>query len=141
MKIEVKKINPEAKLPERAHESDAGLDLFSTEEGVIPKKEKMVFGTGIAMGIPEGYVGLIWDKSGLAAKAGLTCLGGVIDAGYRGEIFVTLANLGDADYTVTKGQKIAQLLIQRVKLPTLEEVDELDATERGEKGFGSTGTH
>ncbi len=141
MKIEVKKIYPEAKIPVRAHETDAGLDLFSVEEKTIQRGTRQVFGTGIALAIPEGYVGLIWDKSGLAAKNGLTCLGGVIDAGYRGEIFVTLANLGDEDYTVTEGQKVAQILIQRVKLPILEEVEELDETERGDKRFGSTGTH
>ena len=141
MKLLVKKLQPEAKLPERAHHNDAGMDLFSTEEGVIFRGQKKVFGTGVAMAIPDGYVGLIWDKSGLAAKHGLTCLGGVIDAQYRGEIFVTLANLGDEDYTITEGQKIAQMLIQRVKIPTLEEVDELDETERGEGKFGSTGTH
>ena len=82
MKLLVKKLQPEAKLPERAHHNDAGMDLFSTEEGVIFRGQKKVFGTGVAMAIPDGYVGLIWDKSGLAAKHGLTCLGGVIDAQY-----------------------------------------------------------
>ncbi|MEK9174275.1 MAG: dUTP diphosphatase [Patescibacteria group bacterium] len=141
MKLSVKKLDPEAKLPERAHSNDAGLDLFTLDEGVIERHETIVLRTGIAMAIPEGYVGLIWDKSGLAAKHGLTCLGGVIDAGYRGEIMIKLANLGTEAYTITKHQKIAQLLIQPVALPQLEEVKELDETERGNAGFGSTGTH
>ncbi|MCW1888570.1 MAG: dUTP diphosphatase [Candidatus Moranbacteria bacterium] len=141
MIIQAKKIHPEAKLPERAHASDAGLDLFILDDVVLEKGAIVVLGTGIAMAIPEGYVGLIWDKSGLAARHGLTCLGGVIDAGYRGEIMVTLANLGTDAYTITKHQKIAQLLIQEVALPKLEEVEELDETLRGENRFGSTGTH
>ena len=141
MKLPVKKTREDAKLPERAHHNDAGMDLFATEEQIISVGKRKVFGTGIAMAIPDGYVGLIWDKSGLAANHGLTALGGVIDAQYRGEIFVTLANLGDEDYTVTKGQKIAQILIQRVRLPLIEEVEELDETDRGEGKFGSTGTH
>jgi dUTP pyrophosphatase len=141
MKIQVKKLNPEAKIPERAHPYDAGLDLFTVDEVVLEKGETVVLGTGIALAIPEGFAGLIWDKSGLAAKNGITCLGGVVDAGYRGEIMVTLANLGADAYTITKHQKIAQMLIQKVELPALEEVVDLDYTERGEKGFGSTGTH
>ncbi len=141
MLLQVKKLNKEAKLPERAHAEDAGLDLFVLDDVVLEKGATVVLGTGIALAIPEGYVGLIWDKSGLAAKHGLTCLGGVIDAGYRGEIMVTLANLGRDAYTITKHQKIAQLLIQQVALPQLEEVVELDDTTRGENRFGSTGTH
>lgn len=141
MIIQAKKVHPEAKLPERAHPADAGLDLFILDDVVLEKGATIVLSTGIAMAIPEGYVGLIWDKSGLAAKHGLTCLGGVIDSGYRGEIMVTLANLGTDAYTITKHQKIAQLLIQEVALPQLEEVEELDETLRGENRFGSTGTH
>jgi dUTP pyrophosphatase len=141
MKIQAKKLNPEAKIPERAHSSDAGMDLFTLDEVVLEKSMTVVLSTGIALVIPEGYVGLIWDKSGLASKYGITCLGGVVDAGYRGEIMVTLANLGADAYTITKHQKIAQLLIQKVERPSLEEVEILDETERGEMGFGSTGTH
>lgn len=141
MNLPVKKLDPEAKIPERAHTSDAGLDLFTLDQGVVEINETIILRTGIAMAIPEGYVGLIWDKSGLAANYGLTCLGGVIDAGYRGEIMIKLANLGTEAYTITKHQKIAQLLIQPVALPQLEEVKELDETERGDAGFGSTGTH
>ena len=141
MKLAIKKLDPEAKLPERAHASDAGLDLFTLEEGTLERYETRVFRTGIAMAIPEGHVGLIWDKSGLATKHSLTCLGGVIDAEYRGEIMLMLANLGTEAYTITKHQKIAQMLIQKIELPVIEEVVDLDDTERGERGFGSTGTH
>jgi dUTP pyrophosphatase len=141
MQLAIKKLHPEAKIPERAHAHDAGLDLFTLDGTTLERHETKVFRTGIALAIPEGHVGLIWDKSGLAAKQGLTCLGGVIDAGYRGEIFVTLANLGTEAYTITKHQKIAQMLIHKVELPTIEEVADLDDTERGDKHFGSTGTH
>lgn len=141
MILPIKKLTPDAKIPERAHATDAGLDLFTLTEVVLEKGGTSVLSTGIAMAIPEGYVGLIWDKSGLAAKNGITCLGGVIDSEYRGEIMVTLANLGADTYTITKHQKIAQLLIQKIELPKLEEVETLDDTTRGEKGFGSTGTH
>ena len=141
MKLAVKKLDPEAKIPERAHASDAGLDLFTLEGGIIERYGTIVLHTGIAMAIPDGYVGLIWDKSGLAAKHGLTCLGGVIDAGYRGEIMIKLANLGTEAYTITKHQKVAQMLIQEVQVPVVEEVEDLDDTERGAAGFGSTGTH
>jgi dUTP pyrophosphatase len=139
MKLEVIKLNPEAKLPTRAHSDDAGLDLYSVEECVIVSGERHAVKTGIAVAIPSGYVGLIWDKSGLASKAGLKTMGGVIDAAYRGEILVVVANLSDAPYEIPKDSKIAQLLIQKVELPEVCEVSELDDTLRGDGGFGSTG--
>lgn len=141
MKLEVKKLNSEAKLPTRAHSDDAGLDLYSVEERILASGERHAVKTGIAVAIPMGYVGLIWDKSGLAVKAGLKTMGGVIDAAYRGEIMVIVANLSDAPYAIQKGSKIAQLLIQKVELPEVCEVSELDDTIRGESGFGSTGSH
>ena len=91
------------------------------------------------MAIPSGFVGLVWDKSGLAAKAGLKTMGGVIDASYRGELKVIIANQGSEVYRIEEGAKIAQLLIQKVELPEVVEVADLDATVRGEGGFGSTG--
>ena len=97
--------------------------------------------TGIAMAIPDGFVGLVWDKSGLAVKQGLHRLAGVIDSGYRGEIQVALINLGNEQIQIAKGQKIAQLLFQKVEHAQLEEVKDLDATARGASGFGSTGLH
>jgi dUTP pyrophosphatase len=141
MKLEVKKLYSEAKLPTRAHNDDAGLDLYSVEECILKPEERRAIKTGIAVAIPSGYVGLIWDKSGLAAKAGLKTMGGVIDAAYRGEIQVIVTNLSDALYEISKDSKIAQLLIQKVELPEICEVSELDDTPRGESGFGSTGLH
>ncbi|MEX0933508.1 MAG: dUTP diphosphatase, partial [Candidatus Paceibacterota bacterium] len=95
--------------------------------------------TGIAMEIPQGYVGLIWDKSGVSLKRGIKVLGGVIDAGYRGEIRIGLINLGSETVSFEAGQKVAQMLIQSVASPEIVEVTELGDTERGEGGFGSTG--
>ena len=139
MKLEIKKLVPEAQLPTRAHSDDAGLDLYSVEECVLASGERRAIKTGIAVAISLGYVGLIWDKSGLAAKAGLKTMGGVIDAAYRGEILVIVANLSDAQYIIEKGAKVAQLLIQKVELPEVCEVSELDNTARGADGFGSSG--
>jgi dUTP pyrophosphatase len=141
MNLEVKKLVPEAKLPTRAHSDDAGLDLYSSEEYTLQPEERHMVKTGIAVAIPSGFVGLIWDKSGLVVKAGLKTMGGVIDAAYRGEIMVIVANLSDTPYAIEKGAKIAQLLIQKVELPEICEVSELNDTPRGESGFGSSGSH
>lgn len=139
MHLQVKKIVPEAKLPTRAKEGDAGLDLYSVESCVIEPMGRRAVRTGIAMEIPMGCVGLVWDKSGIAAKTGMTVRGGVIDSGYRGEIQVILSNLGDEASVITAGDKIAQLLIQHVELLPVEEVSDLSDSERGADGFGSTG--
>jgi dUTP pyrophosphatase len=139
MRLQVKKLVPEAKLPTRAKEDDAGLDLYSVESCAIEPMERRSVRTGIAMEIPIGQVGLVWDKSGLAAKKGLKTMGGVIDSGYRGEIQVILANLGNETHAIIEGEKIAQLLIQRVELLLVEEVSDLSDSERGDNGFGSTG--
>jgi len=128
-----------AQIPVFAHNGDAGMDLFSADDVVILPGSRVKIPTGIAMEIPEGYAGLIWDKSGLSLNHGLKILGGVIDAGYRGEVVVGVVNLSDEDYTVRKGHKIAQMLIQKVEAPEIEEVEELSNSHRGEKGFGSTG--
>ncbi len=97
--------------------------------------------TWIAMEIPDGHVGLIWDKSGLSTKHGLKTLAGVVDAGYRGEISIAMANVGNEPYTFKKGEKIAQMLIQKVEQAEFTEVEELSETSRGAGGFGSTGRH
>ncbi|MDQ3014443.1 MAG: dUTP diphosphatase [bacterium] len=137
--LKVKKMHPDAIVPSYAHPGDAGMDLYCYETITIKKGERVKIGTGVAIELPEGYVSLIWDKSGLATHHGLTNLGGVIDAGYRGEYFVTLLNVGDADYLLEKGHKIAQLLIQKVEHAQIEEVAELMDSPRGGGGFGSTG--
>lgn len=137
--LKVKKLQSDAKIPHYAHPYDAGMDLFSSEHMVVPVGQRVLVGTGIAMEIPEGYVGLVWDKSGLSNTHGIKTLGGVIDAGYRGEIKVGLVNLGNEDYVIGTGHKIAQMLIQKIEHPTIALVDELTESVRGEGGFGSTG--
>jgi len=138
MKIPVKKIKPEAKIPVLNHPGDAGLDLFSCQAITIGPGATAAVPTGLQMAIPFGYAGLIWDKSGLALQ-GIHHLAGVVDAGYRGEVKVVLTNLGKKPLAISCGMKIAQLLIQPVEKPELVEVTSLDETERGEGGFGSTG--
>ncbi len=139
MKLHVKRLHLDARLPQFAHAIDAGLDLYTVQNVTIAPGERLSVPTGIAVEIPIGYVGLIWDKSGIAQKGGLKTLGGVIDAGYRGEIFVGLLNIGTEPYEFTVGQKIAQILIQKIEQPEIVEVSELDETARGEGAFGSTG--
>jgi dUTP pyrophosphatase len=141
MKIFIKKIYLEAKLPSYAHPGDAGMDLFSAEDIAIDSGERIVCKTGVAVQMPQGYVGLIWDKSGIAAKSGIKTMGGVIDSGYRGEIGVVMHNLSKDVYNIKKGDKIAQMLIQKVEQPEIIEVEELNNTSRGEGGFGSTGVN
>ncbi len=138
MQIRVKKISPEANLPLYQHAGDAGLDLFSAVNKVVAAGEVKAIPTGIKMAIPEGYVGLIWDKSGLSIR-GVHRLAGVVDSGYRGEVRVVMANLGREPFAIQKGMKIAQMLIQPVVTVEVVEADELDDTPRGEGGFGSTG--
>ena len=139
MTLKIKKLSPDATLPSYANKDDAGMDLYSNESVLISPHERKNISTGIAMIIPSGYAGLIWDKSGIAAKHGLKTLGGVIDAGYRGEIKIVVHNLSSVPYRVEKGTKIAQMLIQHIEQKDIMEVEELDETERGEKGFGSSG--
>ncbi len=139
LEIKVKKIREDAKMPSYAHPGDAGMDLYSIESYIIPPHEKKIVQTGISMEIPEGYFGSIRDRSGLAAKYGIHALGGVIDSGYRGEIGVILINLGKERFEIKKGDKIAQLLIQKIESPKILEVTDLSETSRGVGGFGSTG--
>jgi dUTP pyrophosphatase len=139
MKLKIKKLHTDAKVPAYSHHDDAGFDLFMPENITIKKGERLGVPTGIAMEIPEGYVGLIWDKSGLAIKNGMKTLGGVVDSTYRGEVLVGMINLSDADYTFEKGHKIAQMIIQKKETVEFEECSELSDTTRGCGGFGSTG--
>lgn len=141
MKLLIKKLFPEAKVPQFALAHDAGLDLSSIEDIVFAPGERKGIRTGIAMAIPEGHAGLIWDKSGIALKRGLKVMGGVIDAGYRGEIVVIAKNLSDEIITFSVGEKVAQILIQKVECFEIEEVTELSESVRGAGAFGSTGTH
>ncbi len=137
--IKIKKIHPDAIVPKYAHYGDAGMDLFSTQTIILHPGERVQIPTGIAIELPEDYVSLVWDKSGLSHKHGLKTVGGVIDSGYRGEYMVGMINLGAADYTIEKGHKVAQVLIQKVEHPQIEIVEELSDSSRGEGGFGSSG--
>lgn len=137
--MKLKKMHPDAKLPDFAHSDDAAMDLFAVAAVDIKPGERVAIPTGVAMAIPSGYVGLIWDKSGVAVKRGLKTIAGVIDAGYRGEVLVGLYNIGEESQHFDAGDKVAQMLIQKIEQPTLVEVDELDETARGDGGFGSTG--
>jgi len=139
MEIKVKRLDPEAKLPRFALKSDAGMDFFSNKEYSIQPGGVGLVETGIAMEIPEGFVGLIWDKSGIATKNSIKTLAGVVDAGYRGEVKIALINLGKSEYHVEAGAKVAQMLIQKIEEPEIVEVDELSSSVRGSGGFGSTG--
>lgn len=139
MELKVKKLHPDAILPSYAHSYDAGMDLYSIEDVFIEPMQVGKLKSGIAFEIPDGYVGLIWDKSGLSVNHRLKTLGGVIDSGYRGESIVGVINLGDTTYKIEKGHKIAQMLIQKIEHVNVREVGELSETDRGAGGFGSTG--
>ena len=133
---EAKRLN--IALPSYQHEGDAGLDLRSTKKCLIKKGTRETVPTGIKIAVPSGYVGIVKDRSGLAAKHGIHTLAGVIDSGYRGEVAVVLHNLGEEDFSVDVGMRIAQLLIVSVTSVKVKEIP-LDVTPRGEKGWGSTG--
>ncbi len=139
MDVFVQKIAQDIDLPSYAKPSDAGLDLRSSENVTILPQERKVVATGIALAIPDNFVGLVWDRSGNAAKFGIHCLGGVIDAGYRGEIKVIMINLGNAPFEIKKNDRIAQLLIQPAVQAKLTIVEKLDESHRGATGFGSSG--
>ena len=134
----VEKLFPQAKLPQKAHVGDAGFDLYSNDYYSIAPYAHALVSTGIKLAIPEGYVGLIWDKSGIAFE-GIKTMGGVIDSNYRGEIKVIIKNLGEEVYNIIPGQKIAQILIQAVSSMEIKEQKIVDETEREANGFGSTG--
>jgi dUTP pyrophosphatase len=139
MLLKVKKLD--ASLPDLkyAKAGDAGFDLYAREDTVLRPGVPTAVPSGVAIELPAGYVSLVWDKSGLAIKQGLKVLGGVIDAEYRGEYMVGMINLTDTEYVFSKGDKIAQVLIQKVEQATFEFVEELSETERGATGFGSSG--
>lgn len=137
--LKVKRLTDTAKLPTRAHAGDAGLDLYADEDVIVCASCRLLVSTGISVAIPDGYVGLIWPRSGLAAKHGISVDAGVIDAGYRGPVKVLITNASkDNHYVINRGDKIAQLLIQPVALIPPVEVDALDASERNGGGFGSS---
>jgi dUTP pyrophosphatase len=136
--IEILRLSPEATLPTRAHADDAGLDLYGLEDAILAPQEGKVLRTGVAMAIPRGFVGQVADRSSMA-KRGVKVAGGVIDAGYRGEIHIVLWNLSASEVRIARGERIAQILIVAIATPAVREVAKLDDTARGGKGFGSSG--
>lgn len=142
MKLEVKLLHPDAQLPSYAHPGDAGLDLRSCEDVVLKPGQRAAVATGLAVAIPDGYAGFVHARSGRALKEGLALPNapGLIDAGYRGELKVLLVNLDpETPIEIYKGEKIAQMVIQKVEDASTQIVESFDETSRGEGGFGSTG--
>ncbi len=143
MEIPITRIDSDLPLPKYAKEGDAGADLVANENITLdPAGGRALISTGIAIAIPEGYAGFVQPRSGLAAKHGVTCLNtpGLIDSGYRGELKVLLINTDpETPFEVVKGERIAQLVIQRVESVEFNEVEQLDDSDRGSGGFGSTG--
>ena len=137
MKIKVK-LSENAIMPKRAHELDAGYDIYSRDDAVIFPHSSGKFDTGVHIEIPAGYVGFLKSKSGLNVKSGIQSEG-VIDAGYTGSICVKLYNHGSHEVYISRGQKISQLVLLPIITPELELVDSLEETDRGSNGFGSTG--
>ena len=142
IQVKIKRLDQELPLPRYTNPGDAGLDLYSAVDVVIEPMRRVMIPTGVAIALPEGYAGFVQPRSGLAAKMGLSIVNtpGLVDSGYRGELKVIAINTdADEPIAIARGERVAQLVVQRVPAVELVEVDELDATERGEAGFGSTG--
>ena len=141
--LPVRRLDPDLPLPDYARPGDAGIDLVAREDVELgPSGGRALVPTGIAIALPEGYAGFVQPRSGLALRHGVTCLNtpGLIDSGYRGELKVLLVNTDPSEsFVVTRGERIAQLVVQAVERVAFVEVDDLDGTHRGEQGFGSTG--
>jgi len=139
MKLKIKKLHPDAKIPDYAHPGDVGMDLYSLEDYELQPGESTIFLHGFALEFETGYAAIVKDKGGPPHKYGLHTMGGVFDAGYRGEYSVQLINLSKEPVQIKKGQKIAQLIIYPVIIAELEQVDELSDSARGDGRHGSTG--
>ena len=137
--MQVTRLHPDAIIPTRGSEHAAGLDLYADHGDTINPGKRVLIGTGIAIALWPGTVGLIWPRSGLATRHGVDLLAGVVDADYRGEVRVALINHGAEPVDIEPGDRIAQLLIQPLAMVEVEEADELPETVRGKDGFGSTG--
>jgi dUTP pyrophosphatase len=143
IRLPITRLDPELPIPSYAHPGDAGLDLFAASDLMIAPFERVLVPTGIAVAIPNGYAGFVQPRSGLAIRNGLSFVNtpGLIDAHYRGEIKIIAINLDPSEpIRISRGDKIAQLVLQPVATATLVETDVLDSTQRGEGGFGSTGS-
>jgi dUTP pyrophosphatase len=141
MRVEILREDKDLQLPKYQHEGDAGMDLYSAEDYVLKPGERKIFSTGIKLAIPKGYEVQIRPRSGLAIKQGITVLNtpGTIDHQYRGMVGVILINHSKESFEIKKGERIAQMVLNKFENFELEEVEELSETERGEGGFGSTG--
>lgn len=139
MKIKVKKLKVNAILPQMMRQGDAAFDLATCEDVLLHPGETKIIPTGLVLEIPEGFVGNIRDRSGLSAKHALHTLAGIIDSNYRGEIGVVMTNLSQTDYNIKTGDRVAQMLIQKIEMTEFEEVEEVSDTNRGEAGFNSSG--
>jgi dUTP pyrophosphatase len=137
--INVKLLETSAKIPTRANENDAGWDLYSVIDTVIPAKQRKTVKTGIALEMPENMAGLIWPRSGLSVKQGIDVLAGVVDSGYRGEIMVCLYNTSDENVSINHGDRIAQIIFQEVPRVMMINQEGLGSSQRGDNGFGSSG--
>ncbi len=137
--LNVKKLNENATVPTKVNRSDAGYDLYALEGTIIDKHSHKLIKTGISMQIPDGYVGLIWPRSGMAYKHGIDVFAGVIDSSYRGDVGVILYNSQYSNYNIEKGDRIAQIIFQKIEDFDLHVVENLDDTSRGAGGFGSSG--
>jgi dUTP diphosphatase len=135
----VVKVDGAGGLPEYSSDGAAGADLRAREAVVLAPGGRAAVATGLHVEIPAGHVGLVWPRSGLAVRHGIDTLAGVIDSDYRGEVRVVLVNHGDAEFRIEAGDRIGQLLLQRVERASFSKADSLPATSRGEGGFGSTG--
>lgn len=139
MKVKVKKLHADAIIPTYAREGDAGMDLYTVEAFELKPGERKSVPLGISVEIPQGHVGLIWDKSGLSHTYGLKNFGGVIDTGYRGELHAGLMNLSDKPFRFEKGHKVAQMIIQKFESVDIEVSEELSSSTRGKNWLGSSG--
>jgi dUTP pyrophosphatase len=144
VRVQVRRLDPGLPMPAYAHEGDAGADLYAATDVELAPGARALVGTGMAIALPPGYVGLVHPRSGLAARLGVTVLNapGTVDAGYRGEILVNLVNHDPVTPArIARGDRIAQLVVQRVERADFDEVEELSDSSRGAGGHGSTGGH
>ncbi len=141
IKVRIKKIKKDAIIPRYAYDGDAGVDIYSAEDYTLKPGERALVSTGIKIAIPDGYEAQIRPRSGLALKYGISICNtpGTIDSGYRGEVCAIVINHGKNVFNIKKGDKIAQMVFNKIERAEFIEVEELDATKRGEKGFGSSG--
>jgi len=139
MKIKAKKLYKDAQLPKTMRDGDAAMDFYSYKDYTIKPGQRIIAASGVAIAIPKGYWGNVRDRSGLAAKHGIHTMAGVIDSNYRGEIQIVIINLGSENYNIQKGDRICQMIIEQHERVELEEVKELDETNRGENRLASSG--